>query len=105
MKQQIIGVTELQRQFRVVFDKVAKKGIPYILTRGSRPEAVLISYDEYLRYQALNEPDEQKRFDLLMKRMQALNENVPDEEIEADIEAAVQEVRAKRRAQKRINSK
>lgn len=100
MKQQIIGVTELQRQFRLVFDKVAKKGIPFILTRGSRPEAVLIPYEEYLRYQAMNEPDEQKRFELLMKRMQVLNENIPDEEIEADIEAAVREVRAKRQANK-----
>jgi len=100
MKQQIIGVTELQRQFRMVFDKVAKKGIPFILTRGSRPEAVLISYEEYLRYQALNEPDEEKRFDLLMKRMQVLNENTPDQEIEEDIEAAIQEVRAKRRSNK-----
>lgn len=103
MKQQIIGVTELQRQFRMVFDKVAKKGIPYILTRGSRPEAVLISYEEYLRYQALNEPDEEKRFDLLMKRMQVMSENVSDDELEADIEAAVQEVRAKRRGQKNKN--
>lgn len=101
MKQQIIGVTELQRQFRVVFDKVVKKGIPYILTRGSRPEAVLIPYEEYLRFQAMNEPDEQKRFDLLMKRMQLLNENIPDKEIEADIEAAIKEVRAKRQ----VNSK
>ena len=101
MKQQIIGVTELQRQFRMVFDKVAKKGIPFILTRGSRPEAVLIPYEEYLRYQAMNEPDEQKRFDLLMKRMQVLNENIPDEEIEADIETAVQEVRAKRKTNKK----
>lgn len=103
MKQQIIGVTELQRQFRLVFDKVVKKGIPFILTRGSRPEAVLISYEEYLRYQALNETDEQKRFDLLMKRMQVLNENVSDAELEADVEAAIQEVRAKRRSQKNTN--
>ncbi len=101
MKQQIIGVTELQRQFRVVFDKVVKKGTPFILTRGSRPEAVLIPYEEYLRYQAMNEPDEQKRFDLLRKRMQTLNENFSAEEVDADIEAAIQEVRAKRQ----VNSK
>lgn len=103
MKQQIIGVTELQRQFRMVFDKVAKKGIPFILTRGSRPEAALIPYEEYLRYQAMNEPDEQKRFELLMKRMQVLNENASEEEIEADIEAAIQEVRSKRRSQPQSN--
>jgi prevent-host-death family protein len=104
MKQQIIGVTELQRQFRMVFDKVAKKGIPYILTRGSRPEAVLISYEEYLRYQALNEPNEQKRFDLLLKRMQVLNEDIPDDELEADIEVAIQEVRARKRSSKQTGS-
>jgi prevent-host-death family protein len=104
MKQQIIGVTELQRQFRMVFDKVAKKGIPYILTRGSRPEAVLISYEEYLRYQALNEPNEQKRFDLLLKRMQVLNEDIPDDELEADIEVATQEVRARKRSSKQTGS-
>ena len=40
--QKIIGVTELQRNFRAVFDEVARGHIPYILTRGSRPEAAII---------------------------------------------------------------
>ena len=53
--QKIIGVTELQRRFRSVFDEVAHKHTPYILTRGSRPEAVLIPYEEFLRLQALQE--------------------------------------------------
>ena len=38
--QKIVGVTELQRRFRAIFDEVADK-TPYILTRGSRPEAAL----------------------------------------------------------------
>ena len=46
--QRIIGVTELQRRFRSVFDEVAKNHVPYVLTRGSRPEAVLIPYQEFL---------------------------------------------------------
>ncbi len=51
--QRIIGVTELQRRFRAVFDEVVEKHVPYVLTRGSRLEAVLISYEELMRYQAL----------------------------------------------------
>ena len=59
----IIGVTELQRRFRSVFDRVARENVPYVLTRGSRPEAALIPYEEFLRFQALNEQDLLSRFD------------------------------------------
>ena len=31
----IIGVTELQRNFRAVFDEVVKRRTPYILTRAA----------------------------------------------------------------------
>lgn len=51
----------------------------------------------------MNELDEEKRFDLLMKRIQVLNENISDDELEADIEAAIQEVRARKRNQKKSN--
>jgi prevent-host-death family protein len=53
--QKIIGVTELQRQFRKILDEVTRRKTPYILTRGSRPEAVLIAYDEFLRLQELDQ--------------------------------------------------
>ena len=48
--QKIIGVTELQRSFRAVFDEVARDHMPYVLTRGSRPEAAIIPYDEFIRF-------------------------------------------------------
>ncbi|MGC8794701.1 MAG: type II toxin-antitoxin system Phd/YefM family antitoxin, partial [Bryobacteraceae bacterium] len=51
----IIGVTDLQRNFRAIFDEVARKHIPYILTRGSHPEVVMIPYDQYLRFAGLAE--------------------------------------------------
>lgn len=51
--QKIIGVTEMQRNFRRVFDDVAEGHIPYVLTRGSRPEAALIPYDAFLQLMAL----------------------------------------------------
>jgi len=97
---QIIGVTELQRRFRAVFEDVAKNHVPYVLTRGSKPEAVLISYEEYLKYQAKERESEKERYERVMKRMQEMNAHFSDEEIEADVEAAIHEVRAERRARK-----
>jgi prevent-host-death family protein len=84
----IIGVTELQRRFRSVFDRVARENVPYVLTRGSRPEAALISYEEFLRFQALQEQDVLARFDQLVARMAAQNAVVGEEEVAADVAAA-----------------
>ncbi|MEJ5308213.1 MAG: type II toxin-antitoxin system Phd/YefM family antitoxin [Anaerolineae bacterium] len=90
--QKIIGVTELQRRFRSVFDDVVVRSVPYVLTRGSRPEAVLMPYEEFLRYQTLNEDAILARFDVLMARMAAHNVAFTDEEVAADVEAALAEV-------------
>jgi prevent-host-death family protein len=84
----IIGVTELQRRFRSIFDQVAKENILYVLTRGSRPEAALISYEEFLRFQALREQDVLARFDRLVARMAEQNAAVGEQEVAADIAAA-----------------
>ena len=84
----IIGVTELQRRFRSVFDRVARENVPYVLTRGSRPEAALISYEEFLRFQALQEQDVLARFDQLVARMAAQNAAIGEEEVAADVAAA-----------------
>ncbi len=86
--QRIIGVTELQRRFHSVFDEVARKKIPVILTRGSRPEAALIPYEDYLRYQEMQESETLARFDRVWQRLAELNAGYSDEEIAADIEAA-----------------
>jgi len=84
----IIGVTELQRSFRTIFDEVARRRTPYILTRGSRPEAVLIPYDEYLRFQQFQEKDILGRFDRIIERMAVHNKTFSDEEVQADVRKA-----------------
>ena len=53
--QQIVGVTELQRKFHSFFDEVVRKRTPVVLTRGSRPEAALIPYEDYLRFQQMQD--------------------------------------------------
>ena len=89
--QKIIGVTELQRRFRSVFDQVSEENVAYVLTRGSRPEAALISYEEFLRFQALQERDVMARFDRLVARMAEQNAAVDEKEVAADIDAALAE--------------
>ena len=86
--QKIIGVTELQRRFRSVFDEVARERVSYVLTRGSRPEAALIPYEEFLRFQSLREQDLLARFDELMARMSEQTAAVPEEEVASDVLAA-----------------
>ena len=86
--QQIIGVTELQRRFRSFFDEVVRKRIPLVLTRGSRPEAVLISYADYLRFQQMQESEVLARFDRVWNRLAEVNAAADDNERAADIQAA-----------------
>ena len=86
--QKILGVTELQRRFRAVFDEVVRKRIPVVLTRGSRPEAVLIAYQDYLRFQEMQEIEVLARFDQVWDRLAEANAAYSDEEIAADIDAA-----------------
>jgi prevent-host-death family protein len=84
----VIGVTDLQRRFRPIFDQVARKGQSYILTRGSRPEAAMIPYEEFLRFQQLQESQVLARFDRLQAGMVQLNAAYREAEVEADLRAA-----------------
>jgi prevent-host-death family protein len=88
--QKIIGVTELQRKFRPLFEGVVSEHTPLILTRGSRPEAVLIPYEDFLRYQQLQESEVLARFDKVWTRLAEVNAEFSEDEIAADIKAARQ---------------
>lgn len=90
--QKIIGVTELQRRFRTIFDEVVNRHIPYVLTRGSRPQAVLISYEDYLRFQELQEQEVITRFDQLVARMAQQQADVDEAEVADDVAAALAEL-------------
>ena len=92
----IIGVTELQRKFRAVFEEVVKKHTPYILTRGSRPEAVLIPYEQYLRFLRADEAGVLKRIDDALAYMARVNSQYSEDEIEADLKEATRLVRSRK---------
>ena len=86
--QRIIGVTELQRRFRPFFEEVVHKRIPLVLTRGSRPEAVLIPYEDYQRFQQMQESEVLARFDRVWARLEEINSGYDEAEITADIMTA-----------------
>jgi prevent-host-death family protein len=93
----IIGVTDLQRRFRKTFDEVAEEHVPYVLTRGSRPEAVLIPYEQYLRFLRADEEGILRRFDDILARMSTANDHFAEEEIAKDVADAVQDVRKRQK--------
>ena len=93
MVTRIIGVTELQRRFRAIFDEVREERVPYVLTRGSRPEAVLLPYEEYERLERLDEREVVYRFDRLLDRTRRHSEDTGQEEVLADVRRARDEVR------------
>lgn len=93
----IVGVTELQRNFRSIFDQVVKHHVPYVLTRGSRPEAVLLPYEHYVKLVQADESGVLKRLDDLLARMEVVNARYSESEIEADLNAATKTIRSRKR--------
>jgi prevent-host-death family protein len=91
--QKIIGVTELQRNFRAVFDEVTHDNMPYGLTRGSRPEAAIIPYSEFTQFLAWKEQEVVAEFDRAIQRLAERNAGYSDDEIATDVEEAITEVR------------
>lgn len=91
--QKIITVTDLQRKFKTILDEVSGRHTPYVVTRGSRPEAALVSYDEYLRFQELQEREVHRLFDRSVERLRRRNRQVSDDQVSRDVDRAVREVR------------
>jgi prevent-host-death family protein len=90
--QKIIGVTDLQRRFRAVLDEVVGRHVPDVLTRGSRPEAALVPYEDYVRVQELEERDVLRLFDRCRARLALRNAEVSDEEVTRDVARARSEL-------------
>lgn len=90
----IIGVTDLQRRFRAVLDDVVGNRVPYVLTRGSRPAAAIIPYEEFAQFLTWKEQDVLREYDRAMARLAESGAAYGDDEVETDVKAAVAEARA-----------
>lgn len=86
--QKTVTVAELGERFRSVFNEVTENHTPYVVTRGQKPEAVLVPYEEFLRL--LRHSDDQilRRFDEVRARIRERTASLSDEEVAADVAAA-----------------
>jgi len=64
----IIGVSEARAKLKTIIDRVVEDKEPYILMRGSRPQAAIVSYDEYVSLQEQARRQWNDRFDSALAR-------------------------------------
>jgi prevent-host-death family protein len=89
-----IDVAELRRQLQAVLEKVADERASYVLAEKHCPKAAIIPYKDFLRFQQFEDQRALEHFERLIARMAEQNADVSDEEIVADVKAALAEVRA-----------
>jgi len=83
-----VAVAELGERFQAVLDEVAEDHLPYVVTRGQQPEAVLVPYAEFQRLVRNSDEAVLRRFDEARARIRERTAQFNEEEIAADVEAA-----------------
>ena len=86
--QKTVAVADLGKRFRAVFDEVTKDLVPYVVTRGEQPEAVLMPYDEFQRLVKQSDDEVLRRFDEVRARIRERTAGFSEEEIASDVAAA-----------------
>ena len=61
--EKIIGITETRTKIKKIIDSISDKDEAFIITRDSKPEAVIISYNNYLKTRELMEENWKYRFE------------------------------------------
>jgi len=82
-----IRAPDLESSFRTVLDEIVREHIPYVVTENSRPEAVIVPYEQFLKLQKFQEEEVLARFDRLRARMAEQNAEFSEEEVDRDITA------------------
>ncbi|MEA2604498.1 MAG: Antitoxin Phd YefM, type toxin-antitoxin system [Acidobacteriota bacterium] len=83
-----VAVAELGERFRAVFDEVTEDHVPYVVTRGQQPEAVLVPYEDFQRLLKQSDDEVLRRFDEVRARIRKRTAGFSEEEIAADVAAA-----------------
>ena len=81
-----IRAIDLEQNVRSVLREVAESHVPCVVTEKDEPEAVLVPYEEYLRFQRFQRERVWERIERLRARMAEQNASITDEEISADVE-------------------
>ena len=70
--EKIIGITETRTKIKKIIDSISDKDEAFIITRDSKPEAVIISYGTYLKTKELMEESWKYRFEKTLNESQEL---------------------------------
>ena len=93
MDTNIVSTTDLQRNMRQILTRLNDSNEPLIVVRDSKPEAVVMRYDEYRRISALEKEQlKQKMMAILADRAKRFR-HISDKELDADIKKARRAVR------------
>jgi prevent-host-death family protein len=86
--QKTVAAAELGERFRAVFDEVTEDHLPYVVTRGQKPEAVLVPYAEFQRLLKNSDDAVLRRFDEVRARIRERTAGFSEQEIADDVAAA-----------------
>ncbi len=87
-----IAVNELQERLQSVLDEVSSQHTAYVLTRDEEPQAAFVPYEEFRRFATFRQGQVARRFDRLLARMAKNNARFSEQEIDADVSAAIAEL-------------
>lgn len=93
----VISIVEARKKFLQLVKEVETGKASYIFTRNRRPVVVLVSYEDYLKIHAINTQEAFAKFDSTWKELGKQNAHIPEEELEADLEAVTKVLRERRR--------
>jgi len=65
--EKIIGITEARINIKTLVDKVSEENETFIISRDSKPQAVIISYDEYVKNRKIIEESSKLRFEKVLE--------------------------------------
>lgn len=94
MNLQTVTTTDIQRGFSKILDNLVD---PLIIIRDSRPQAVIVEYEDYLDLKKVKEMETTRELEELLAKVHARNSHIPAEEVEKDVEEALKYVRHHRR--------
>jgi prevent-host-death family protein len=65
--EKIIGITEARTNMKNLVDRVSEQNEIYVIARNSKPQAVIISYEEYIKNIAMLEESKKLRFEKVLE--------------------------------------
>lgn len=93
MNFQTVTSTDIQRGFRSILDHLSD---PVVVMRDSRPAAVVVDYEQYLRMTRLEEQGRVRDIEKMLKNMRTHNARIPASDVKKDVDKALATVRGRR---------